>query len=112
MTPDLLFVYGTMSFGQPAHSLLAGCRFAGRAAVRGLLAPAGGHVALIPNADGWVRGELYELPGGRALGNLLARLDGYEGVGQGLYRRGRVEAGGKVAWAYVAGPALDDQPDG
>jgi gamma-glutamylcyclotransferase (GGCT)/AIG2-like uncharacterized protein YtfP len=38
---------------------------------------------------------------------VLARLDEYEGVEQGLFRRVSLEVGGEACWVYVAGPLLE-----
>lgn len=93
-----IFVYGTLMTGGGREHLLAGH---GRVAatVRGTLwdLPAG--YPALSEGDGCVHGELvYGVPASK-----LALLDRYEGVAEGLYRRGRIEAiaGGHVVDAVV-----------
>ena len=94
-----LFVYGTLMRGQEQAHFLN--RFRRRPArVRGSLwALPAGYPALGPGAD-TVFGELVEdVPDG-----LLALLDTYEGVAQGLYERRllrvRVDTEVRDAWVY------------
>jgi gamma-glutamylcyclotransferase (GGCT)/AIG2-like uncharacterized protein YtfP len=97
-----LFVYGTLRRGAGASHLLAGCRLLGEASVTGRLYDvAGRYPALVLEGDGPVWGEVWAVPD-----RVLAALDRYEGVGEGLFARVRVEAGGSACWTYVAGPAL------
>ena len=97
-----LFVYGTLLSGEgPAAALLAGL---GRreARARGTLwrLPAG-YPAFVPGPDGDVHGELVDAPSER----VLALVDAYEGVGQGLYERVQadviVHLRTVAAWTYV-----------
>ncbi len=98
-----LFVYGTLREGGEAAGLLRGCVLVGPGTVRGRLHDLGAYPALVPAAgDGVVRGEVWRCPV-----EVLARLDAYEGVAEGLFRRTRVEAAGVECWVYVAGPALE-----
>ena len=117
---DLLFVYGTLKRGFPAHRRFCGnAVFVTRAAVRGRLHlhPHGYPVlalppsALVASPDwGWVEGEILRL---RDPGRSLARIDAYEGVTAGvpgLYRRLRVPvraAGVGLAWTYAAASTRD-----
>lgn len=82
--PSGVFVYGTLRSDGTHAGLLAGYdRLPAR--VRGVLydLPAG-YPALVPDEQaGWVHGELVQVTEPR----LLALLDHYEGVGEGLYRR-------------------------
>ena len=96
-----LFVYGTLMTGGERAELLRGLeRRIG--SVRGTLfdLPAG-YPALVLDGTGRVHGEVVEAPDAR----LLALLDLYEGVADGLYDRVSVDA--KVglrterAWTYV-----------
>lgn len=97
-----LFVYGTLRRGGGAEGLLRGFERLGPAQVRGTLHDVEGRFpALVPEGEGAVRGEVWAGPE-----EALARLDAYEGVGEGLFRRVRLEAAGKACWAYVAGPRL------
>jgi gamma-glutamylcyclotransferase (GGCT)/AIG2-like uncharacterized protein YtfP len=96
-----VFVYGSlMSAGDQGALLGSLGRSAARA--RGALyhLPAG-YPALMLGADDVVYGELVEAPGPR----LLALLDQYEGVSEGLFSREQidVEVGLRrvKAWAYV-----------
>jgi gamma-glutamylcyclotransferase (GGCT)/AIG2-like uncharacterized protein YtfP len=96
-----LFVYGTLMSAGDQAVLLSGL---GRssATTRGALyhLPAG-YPALMLGPDGEVHGELVEAPEAR----LLALLDHYEGVAQGLYRRETIDVTVGLrrvkAWAYV-----------
>lgn len=112
---DLLFVYGTLKRGFPAHRRFCGdAVFVTRAAVRGRLHlhPHGYPVLALPSSTlvaspdwGWVEGEVVRL---RDPGRSLARIDAYEGVVAGVtgqYRRLRVPvraAGVRFAWTYAA----------
>lgn len=96
-----LFVYGTLRSGGPAAHVLAGCELVGTAEVAGTLYDLGEYPALMLYGSTPVAGEVWRCPVG-----LLARLDEYEGVGQGLFRRVGLLAGEYPCWTYVAGPAL------
>lgn len=112
---DLLFVYGTLKRGFPAHRRFCGdAAFVTKAAVRGRLHlhPHGYPVlalpasALVASPDwGWIEGEILRL---RDSGRSLARIDAYEGVVAGVpgqYRRLRVPVratGVRFAWTYAA----------
>lgn len=97
-----IFVYGTLRRGGPAEALLRGCRWLGPAEVTGTLYDVGGrYPALVLEGATPVRGEVWSGPD-----EALERLDEYEGVEEGLFRRVVVEIGGEPCWAYVAGPAL------
>jgi len=98
-----VFVYGTLREGGGAEGLLRGCARVGAGAVRGRLYDLGAYPALVLAAgEGAVRGEVWGCPAA-----VLPRLDAYEGVAEGLFRRVRTEAGGVECWVYVAGPALE-----
>lgn len=85
----LLFVYGTLQRGRVNHGQLAGQRFVGPArTVPGFrLYDLGGYPGLgpFPEAVTGVTGEVWAVDAAA-----LARLDAFEGVGEGLYRRGPV----------------------
>ena len=101
---NLLFAYGTLG---PAFEPLAGDWEAD--AVRGRLYDLGPHPILVgwddPSA-GWVEGHV------RALlpGELTERLDPYEGVGEGPFRRiVCTTRAGRTSWVYVY---TEDVPEG
>lgn len=97
-----IFVYGTLRTGGLAAARLSGGERVGSATVAGTLFDIGGrYPALVLAGSGTVHGELW-----RCEPDLLARLDEYEGVRQGLFRRVAIEVNGVGAWTYVAGPAL------
>lgn len=97
-----LFVYGTLRAGGPAAALLSGCEYVGVRRMEGVLYDVRGtYPALVPGEGGEVEGEIWRCPAGA-----LARLDEYEGVAEGLFRRVRVEVDGAACWTYVAGPRL------
>lgn len=96
-----LFVYGTL-MEQGAQSGLLGSCVRRPATMRGsLFSMPAGYPALRPDDAGVVHGELVDLDSE----GLLAILDTYEGVHQGLYRRvvlpARVGIKPVPAWVYV-----------
>jgi len=98
---DRLFVYGTLRGGQPQGALLAG-RTRTEASTRGTLwAMPAGYPALQLVGDGRVHGELVQPVDER----ILAVIDHFEGVDEGLYRRVKVDVDVGLrrfaAWAYV-----------
>ena len=102
-----LFAYGTLRTTGAAAHVLHECHHMGAAQVGGVLYDIDGeYPALVLYGNQPVIGELWRCPW-----QLLARLDEYEGVGVGLFRRIAVqvqrENGDEVAcWTYVAGPKL------
>lgn len=113
MTPDLLFVYGTLmrGFDHPMARLLAGhADFLGEATCRGRLFLIKHYPGLMLSDAGGdlVHGELFRM---RVPDELLRELDMYEACGEGFpepteYRRELIDvmlAGGATqqAWTYV-----------
>lgn len=97
-----LFTYGTLAGGDGAASpLLADCERVGDAAVRGTLYDAGPYPALLLSGNEPVAGEIWRCPA-----EVLPRLDRYEAVEEGLFRRVGLRVEGTPCWAYVAGPRL------
>ncbi|HET9983324.1 MAG TPA: gamma-glutamylcyclotransferase family protein [Longimicrobiales bacterium] len=97
-----LFVYGTLRSGEPAAELLAGAEPLGPARVEGTLYDIDGrYPALMLAGRGVVEGEVWRCPV-----ELLWRLDEYEGVEEGLFRRVGVRVGERACWTYVVGPTL------
>lgn len=85
----LIFVYGTLKRGGSNHHFLADQVFVGaaRTAPGFRLHDLGGYPGMVPHAgdrDG-VAGEIWEVDDA-----CLRRLDGLEGLAEGLYRRARV----------------------
>lgn len=102
MSPTFhLFVYGTLRDPRVAADLLAGCERVGEAHVNGTLYDLGAHPALMAYGTTRVAGEIWRCPNA-----VLSRLDRYEGVERGLFRRIGISAGDIGCWTYVAGPAL------
>jgi gamma-glutamylcyclotransferase (GGCT)/AIG2-like uncharacterized protein YtfP len=97
-----LFVYGTLRSGGGAAGLLHGCERVGTGTVAGTLYDLGAYPALVLDGEGRVEGEVWRCPA-----EALARLDEYEGVPEGVYRRVAVQVGGTDCWTYVAGPTLE-----
>jgi gamma-glutamylcyclotransferase (GGCT)/AIG2-like uncharacterized protein YtfP len=98
-----VFVYGTLRADAAAAELLAGCRRLGTASVSGTLYDIDGeYPALMLYGTTPVTGEVVHIPDAAR----LPRLDEYEGVDQGLFRRVGVEVDGVACWTWVAGPAL------
>ncbi|HYD84303.1 MAG TPA: gamma-glutamylcyclotransferase family protein [Opitutus sp.] len=88
-SPILLFIYGTLKRGCSNHRVLAGQTFLGEARTApgyrlydlgeypGMIAVSGDHQG--------VSGELWSVTP-----EILAQLDAFEGIPQGLYRRERI----------------------
>ena len=88
MNPEkkLLFVYGTLKRGCSNHHFLTGQEFIGEAHTASgfRLFELGGHPGLVPrpaDRDG-VAGEVWAVDA-----EALVRLDGFEGLAEGIYRR-------------------------
>jgi gamma-glutamylcyclotransferase (GGCT)/AIG2-like uncharacterized protein YtfP len=100
-----LFVYGTLLSGEARAGMLGELRRQ-PAHIRGQLyhLPAG-YPAVVLGGDSRVHGQIVDAPGDR----LLAMLDVYEGVADGLYRREIVGATlglrTERAWVYVTDAA-------
>jgi gamma-glutamylcyclotransferase (GGCT)/AIG2-like uncharacterized protein YtfP len=96
--PDLLFAYGTLAPDGPEAAERGGWV---EDKVRGRLYDLGPYPALVDWDDpgaGWVEGHVRPL----APGELEGRLDPYEGVAEGLFRRVALKTlGGRDAWAYL-----------
>jgi len=101
--PRLLFAYGTLAPGGPDAADLGGWT---ADAVRGRMFDLGPYPALVDPSEpsaGWVEGFVRPVDARE----LLERLDPYEGVGEGLYRRVASETrAGRLAWVYVYARAL------
>lgn len=88
-------------------------RLAGRGEIRARLYDAGGFPAAVPDAEGRVSGELFEMQRPRPLLGLLDRYEGRRPGGGGLFRREvlavqLVDGGSRRAWAYL----FDGDPGG
>jgi len=71
----LLFVYGTLMYGMPAHGLLVGSVFAGRGVLRARLYLCDGYPLAVLGEEGVVWGELYHVDE-----TVVPRIDHYEGA--------------------------------
>jgi gamma-glutamylcyclotransferase (GGCT)/AIG2-like uncharacterized protein YtfP len=97
-----VFVYGTLRRGGISHTVLDGARFVRDAMVQGTLYDIDGeYPALMLYGGTRVPGEIWRCPV-----PMLARLDRFEGVDTGLFRRVGLRVDGNACWTYVAGPAL------
>jgi gamma-glutamylcyclotransferase (GGCT)/AIG2-like uncharacterized protein YtfP len=97
-----LFVYGTLRTGAGAAGVLADCELVATATVQGTLYDVDGRFpALMLYGTTPVHGEIWCCPS-----PLLPRLDAYEQVESGVFRRVAVRVDGHACWTYVAGPAL------
>lgn len=94
---SLLLFYGTLMRGQPAHRLLRGARWLGRAMTPPgfTLYDLGSYPAAIAHGRGRVHGELYAIPS-----PLLRRLDAYERCPQ-EYQRSLIPTPRGLAWIYL-----------
>lgn len=96
--PDLLFAYGTLAPSSPEDAARGGWL---ADALRGRLFDLGPYPGLLDLDDpsaGWVKGYVRRAD----LGELRGRLDAYEGVDEGLYRRvATTTRAGRRVWVYV-----------
>ena len=103
LEPDLLFAYGTLGPAGSGGAVPGGWQ---ADAVRGRLFDLGRYPALTDLDDpaaGWVEGHVRPVE----RGELESRLDPYEGVDEGLYRRrAATTRAGRRAWVYVYGRPL------
>lgn len=100
-----IFVYGSLRSDGPDASLLGQATLVGNADVPGTLyATEQGYPALVLGGSGRVSGEIWRCPV-----PLLWRLDEFEGVGVGLFRRVALSIDGIPCWTYVGGPRLSRQ---
>ena len=97
-SPRFLFAYGTLAPDGPEAEGLGGWS---ADSVLGRLFDLGPYPALVDLGDpsgGWVEGFVRPVEESE----LLERLDPYEGVSEGLYRRAVASTrSGRVAWVYV-----------
>ena len=97
---NLLFAYGTLAPGSRGEAARAGWE---PDMVRGRMFDLGPYPGLVGVDDegtgaGWVAGFVRAVDGAE----LSGRLDEYEGVSEGLYRRVRTTTkGGRRVWVYV-----------
>lgn len=105
----LVFVYGTLKRGGRNHAQMSGGRFVGPARTQSgwALHDLGSYPGMVPAPDApeGIVGELWEISD-----PLLAKLDRFEGVHEGLYRRETLalaEPTGTTAFAYVYLRPLD-----
>jgi len=111
---SLLFVYGTLKRGCSNHRQLAGQKYVGVAKTQPgfRLYDAGGYPGLAALADDLkgVSGEVWEVEPER-----LIKLDRFEGVAEGLYRREavplRAPFAGQRVEAYFFAPSVSGRPD-
>ena len=97
-----LFTYGTLRRSGEGAVLLEGCKPVGPATITGTLYDIDGeYPALVLAGTGRVQGEIWHCPA-----PVLARLDAYEEVAAGLFRRVAALVEGVPCWVYVAGPKL------
>jgi gamma-glutamylcyclotransferase (GGCT)/AIG2-like uncharacterized protein YtfP len=86
---QLVFVYGTLKRGERNHAFLEGQTFRGnaRTAPGFRLISLGEYPGIIPDSNdrAGVAGEVWSIDE-----TCLARLDEFEGVAEGLYRRERI----------------------
>jgi len=99
-----LFTYGTLRTGGAAANRLAGCVRVTESSIEGTLYDLSEYPALLLYGTTPVRGEIWRCPP-----SALPRLDEYEGVDRGLFRRVARMVDEFACWIYVAGPALARQ---
>ena len=96
-----LFVYGTLRSDAALAGVLSAAERIADASVEGTLYDLDDYPALMLYGTTLVQGEIWACPL-----DLLWKLDEYEGVERGLFRRVAVMASGIPCWTWVAGPAL------
>jgi gamma-glutamylcyclotransferase (GGCT)/AIG2-like uncharacterized protein YtfP len=101
-----LFVYGSLRRQGTAAALLSAAEWIGEGSVGGVLYDVDEYRTLVLYGNTPVEGEVWRCPF-----ELLAELDRYERVEEGLFRRVGVQVQMKDGtrpgcWAYVAGPKL------
>jgi gamma-glutamylcyclotransferase (GGCT)/AIG2-like uncharacterized protein YtfP len=95
----LLFVYGSLKRGQPAHHLLKGLPWLGEAWLPGACLHDLGPFPMAVPGEGRIHGEVYGVWEAD-----LAALDGYEGAPR-LYQRHWLNLeDGRSAWVYLGRP--------
>lgn len=100
-----LFVYGTLLRDGAAAGLLEEATLLRTAQVGGSLYQTdAGYPVLVLGGSERVPGEIWRCPV-----PLLARLDQYEGVDEGLFRRVALYVEDVPCWTYVGGPSLSRQ---
>lgn len=84
-----LFTYGTLRKSFPAHSFIEEYfSFVCNAQIRGVLFDEGSFPAAVPTEeDVFVQGELYKLKSDDLFVEAFGKLDNYEEVYEGLFRR-------------------------
>ena len=110
----LLFVYGTLKRGGRNHGVLSDQRFIGEArTVSGFrLFDLGEYPGMIadPNSPISVTGEVWSVSEAA-----LARLDAFEGVPEGLYRRVAIRLqepfGGESVQTYLYAGTISERPE-
>ncbi|MEY4941730.1 MAG: hypothetical protein RIQ93_3465 [Verrucomicrobiota bacterium] len=110
----LVFVYGTLKRGCSNHAQLAGQTFMGEARTtpgyRLFKASAYPGMVRQPQAPGSIQGEVWSIDPDR-----LKRLDDFEGVADGIYRREHITLeppyAGKHIEAYLYGRSIEGRPD-
>ena len=101
-----LFVYGTLRSDGSAADRLAGCTLVAKGTVRGTLYDIDReYPALMLYGHTPVTGEIWHVPSSA----MLAELDAYEGIEDGLFRRVAASVEGYACWMYVAGHGLAER---
>ena len=102
MSPNHIFVYGTLMKGLPLAQYMRHCKFVAEAEAAGTLYNLNFFPGFVPSEDGKVKGELYALPENKR-GMILGLLDVVEGEGS-MYNRKvldvTTEAGEIPAYIY------------
>jgi gamma-glutamylcyclotransferase (GGCT)/AIG2-like uncharacterized protein YtfP len=99
LSPQLLFVYGSLKRGQRAHHLLEGLDWLGEAWLPGACLHDLGPFPMAVPGEGRIRGEVY------GVGDAdLEALDRYEGVPRLFERHWLSLEGGRDAWVYLGRP--------
>lgn len=95
----LLFVYGTLKWGQPNHARLRGARLLGQATLAGACLFDLGPFPMAVAGEGCVQGELYTLAC-----SALPDLDAFEGCPRLYQRHWLPLLDGRQAWVYLGQP--------
>lgn len=117
-----LFVYGSLRKGFEEthfHYISQYFTFEGMGKIKGSLHDLGSYPAAVPEGNGFITGEIYQVKDPATFGYAMAQLDDYEGVNPGedeapLYHRQLTQVntpnGDIQAWVYWYNGSVSGMP--